>query len=498
MSGWGELVAVRAKEQDSLVLDLRTAATRRQSVRRTLLLKLSVVTVDAGSIAAGMALAFAFRGLLPAQSPTDLDGSHLRLAILAMPMWLFIFAHHRLYRTRHVQGRVQEFKRMANAVGTSVLGMTFLGTMLGLSVSRTWLLLCLPSCILSVAAGRHVVRRVFERLRRGGRLLRQVVIVGSNSEGMALCEMLESEPGLGYEVVGFVDQDAARTYRRDRQPVETTDVEDLVAAVRSTGATGALVATTSVDLETVNRLARQLTDAGIHVELSSSLRDIAAERLTLRLLGRCPVVYVEPVRRRGWRAVAKRVFDIGGAIVGLTLTLPLLALAAIAIKIDSPGPVLFRQKRVGRDGKLFDVLKLRTMVTNAEELKVALLHRNEAHGPLFKIRNDPRVTRVGRRLRALSIDEVPQLWNVLRGEMSLVGPRPAIPDEAATWDQKLHQRVRVRPGLTGMWQVNGRSSSSFEDYVRFDLYYVDNWSLWSDLAILAKTLPVLLSRRGAY
>jgi exopolysaccharide biosynthesis polyprenyl glycosylphosphotransferase len=259
-----------------------------------------------------------------------------------------------------------------------------------------------------------------------------------------------------------------------------------------------VVATTAVSSETSNRLARQLTDAGIHVELSSSLRDIAAERLTVSPLGRCPMIYVEPIRRNGWRAAAKRAFDIVVAAAALVLATPVLLVVALAIKVDTRGPVLFRQQRLGRGGQPFNLFKFRTMVTVAEELIVHLRVLNQADGPLFKIRDDPRVTRIGRLLRKYSIDELPQLWNVLRGEMSLVGPRPALPAEMAAWAPELHNRLRVKPGVTGMWQVSGRSDCSFAEYMRLDLYYVDNWSFWSDLAIVAKTVPTVLLRRGAY
>ncbi|MEJ7584941.1 MAG: exopolysaccharide biosynthesis polyprenyl glycosylphosphotransferase, partial [Acidimicrobiales bacterium] len=242
---------------------------------------------------------------------------------------------------------------------------------------------------------------------------------------------------------------------------------------------------------------RELLDRGIHVELSSTLRDIASQRLTVRPLGRFPVVYVEPVQRDGWRRVAKRSFDVVGAMVMLLLFSPVIVVAAIAIKLDTRGPVLFAQTRVGRNSRPFKVQKLRSMVPGAESLLDDLRGLNEADGPLFKIRDDPRVTRVGRFIRRASIDELPQLWNVIMGEMSLVGPRPALPHETEAWDPLLTQRLRVQPGITGMWQGNGRSETSFEDYTRLDLYYVDNWSLLTDLAILVKTLPVVLVSRGA-
>ncbi len=195
--------------------------------------------------------------------------------------------------------------------------------------------------------------------------------------------------------------------------------------------------------------------------------------------------------------VAKRAFDVVTAALILVLSSPLLLAAAIAIKLEDGGPILFRQERVGRGGRSFTLTKLRTMVVNADEMKADLLDQSEVDGPLFKMTNDPRITRSGRLLRKLSIDELPQLVAVLRGTMSMVGPRPALPDEVAQWDGELRDRLRVLPGLTGMWQVSGRSDTSFEQYRRLDLYYVDNWSLGHDLRICAKTVGVVLTGRGA-
>jgi lipopolysaccharide/colanic/teichoic acid biosynthesis glycosyltransferase len=204
-----------------------------------------------------------------------------------------------------------------------------------------------------------------------------------------------------------------------------------------------------------------------------------------------------PAVRRGWRARAKRTLDVALAGLVLVLVLPVLALAMLAIRLDSSGPTVFRQRRVGHGGDLFTIYKLRTMVLDAEGQRADLLDRNEADGPLFKLSKDPRVTRVGHLLRKLSIDELPQLVNVLRGQMSLVGPRPALPQEMAEWDPRLHRRLHVRPGITGLWQVSGRSDCSFAEYAQYDLDYVDNWSLATDLAILARTVPLVLLGQGA-
>jgi lipopolysaccharide/colanic/teichoic acid biosynthesis glycosyltransferase len=195
--------------------------------------------------------------------------------------------------------------------------------------------------------------------------------------------------------------------------------------------------------------------------------------------------------------VAKRAFDIAVASLALLVVSPILLLAALAIRISSGRGVLFTQTRVGRNGTPFTVYKLRTMVHGAESMLPELMERNEAAGPMFKMADDPRVTRVGKFLRKTSIDELPQLFNVVRGDMSLVGPRPALPHEAIQWNDDLRERLRVKPGMTGNWQVNGRFTASMEDYQRLDLYYVDNWSLVTDLVILAKTVPAVLRRNGA-
>ncbi|MGH8908319.1 MAG: sugar transferase [Egibacteraceae bacterium] len=459
--------------------------------------KALTILADALALALAMGLAFGLRQLIPG-GPVHADPTaHAIVAVLSVPLWTMVFARYRLYVARRISSRLWEFEQIVHALVACLCATAGLSFLSGLRVSRGWLVLCLPLALITVECERELVRRTFCALRRQGRLLRPVVVVGTNVEALGLAATLREQPGLGYKVVGFVAVDG-----RDRLALAGApllgDVEELPELLVRTGATGVLIATTAVDWETSNRLARRLTDAGIHVELSSSLRDIRAERLTIRSLGYFPMIYVEPVHREGWRALAKRAFDVGVAGWGLALLSPALLVIALLVKLDSPGSVIFRQTRVGKDGRQFSVLKFRTMVADAERLLDVVRPLNEADGPLFKIRNDPRVTRVGRVLRAFSLDELPQLWNVLRNEMSIVGPRPALPSEARSWSPELRQRVRVKPGLTGMWQVSGRIDVPFQEYVRLDLYYVDNWSLWTDLAIVAKTLPAMVLRRGGY
>jgi len=459
------------------------------------LLKAYVLGTDVGAIVLGMLAAYALsRGIHSLNSRTTLP-ANITLGALAIPLWIAAFAGYRLYSARCVATRLEELNRLVHATMMGTIAMAALAFLTGENVSKAWLILCGPAVLVTSGVGREAVRATFNNLRRSGRLFRSVVLVGANAEAQSIRDLIELSPVLGYRVVGVVDDGA-------RQPNEDPvlgRVADTLEVVRSTGASGVIVATTAVTAASSNRLVRQLTDAGIHVEMSSSLRDIDSDRLTVRPLGSCPVVYIEPVQRGGWRAAAKRAFDVICSGLGLVLLLPFIAAIAAAVKLDSRGKVFFSQARVGKDGKLFRVHKFRTMVHNAEDLLVDLRDSNEADGALFKLVDDPRVTRVGRLLRHLSVDEIPQLWDVIRGDMSLVGPRPALFAEMVKWTPEVRQsRLRVRPGLTGMWQVSGRSDLSFAEYVRLDLYYVDNWSLLRDLAIVAKTIPVILRKQGAY
>jgi exopolysaccharide biosynthesis polyprenyl glycosylphosphotransferase len=336
-------------------------------------------------------------------------------------------------------------------------------------------------------------------------MTRRVVLVGNNAEADELNRMLVSSAELGYEVVGrvtdnpdaFLVSDLDDDSTEAEGPVYLGGTDQVLEAVRASNASGVIVATTDLDLDTANRLVRDLTREGVYVEMSSSMRDIAARRVTIRPLGRYPVMAIEPVTHTGWRAMFKRSFDVIFSTIALIALSPILLVSAIAIRVKSGRGVLFHQTRVGRNGQPFTLYKLRTMVNNAEDMLPDLLDQNEAAGPMFKMAEDPRVTRVGRFLRKTSIDELPQLLNVIKGDMSLVGPRPAMPHEALQWNDDLRERLRVQPGITGNWQVNGRFTASLEDYQRLDLYYVDNWSVVTDLVILLKTIPAVVKRNGA-
>ncbi len=488
---------------DSVPVALPGAAQRgpsflplRAASHHPLLLKTVVLVIDIVGIVLAMWLAF---HLMPAPGPLAESGAaeaHVVLGALSLPAWAVVFFRYRLYSSNHIASRRDELVRLAQAVFVAVVIMGSISFMIGLDVNRAWLPFTFATALVVLAGLRELVRQVLYFLRRRGRLVRRVVIVGGNQDAVAFCASLKTQPALGYEVVGFVDDHASHDLIEGVRLLGPT--ETAREAIVATGARGVIIVSSAVGTEVSNRVLRELNNAGIRVELLPSLVGVSAGRLGLRTLGRFPMVHVMAVSYRGWRAVAKRSFDLVVAGLGLIVAAPVMTLVAVAIKLESPGPVLFRQRRVGRRGEPFYMLKFRSMVQNAEEQSEVLIDLNEADGPLFKIRRDPRITRVGRALRRFSLDELPQLWNVVKGEMAMVGPRPALPNEVTGWSPELHERLKVKPGVTGLWQVSGRSQASFSDYTMLDLYYVDNWSLLTDLAILARTIPVVLSGKGAY
>jgi exopolysaccharide biosynthesis polyprenyl glycosylphosphotransferase len=459
------------------------------------LLKQRLIAADVVAVVIGIALAFGWQSLVSVNSQLGNQRMHLSLAVLTFPVWIVSMALNKLFLARAVARPTEEFRRIINASLMSV------GFMIGVafaiqfkSLSRLWMLSVLVFVPLCLVIERTAARRIFARLRRRGVISRKILIIGTDAEAIGLLHATQRRPELGYHVVGFVGPDDIGV----RGGCEVLGaLEDTETVLEQTGATGAMISLASVAPDDVNLLTRRLTDAGYHVALSSGLRDIDVVRFRGQDIDGRTLIYVEQTQRGGWRAVAKRTFDISVALVALTLAAPVMLVAAVAIKRGSPGPVIFAQKRVGRDGAPFMMMKLRSMTRDAEQRKADLADRNEADGVLFKVADDPRITKVGAILRRFSIDEIPQFVNVLRGEMSVVGPRPALPEEVDQWTDDVHERLRVYPGITGMWQVSGRSDTTFEEYKRLDLYYVDNWSLAHDLRIVARTFSAVVGQRGA-
>jgi exopolysaccharide biosynthesis polyprenyl glycosylphosphotransferase len=318
-----------------------------------------------------------------------------------------------------------------------------------------------------------------------------VVVAGAATETATLVEFLELNPETGFAATATVGE---RPVLRDGATGGAPwmgGLEEAHEAVHRTRAAGALVGVNGLDSDTVNDLVLTLSSAGIPVYLSSGLTSVSRARLQTLALAHEPVALVRPPRHSTIQELAKRTLDLVLASMLLVMTAPVMAVAAVVIKAHDRGPVLFRQVRIGRGGEPFTLIKLRTMEVDAEARLADLRHRNERHGPLFKVSGDPRITPIGGLLRSAAIDELPQLFNVLAGRMSIVGPRPALPAETAEFDDELQRRHLVRPGVTGLWQVEANHKASFEEYRRLDLFYVDNWSVAMDLAVMIDTVPVI-------
>jgi exopolysaccharide biosynthesis polyprenyl glycosylphosphotransferase len=333
--------------------------------------------------------------------------------------------------------------------------------------------------------------------------MRRVVAVGHPAATGDLIRLLRTKRYHGMDIVGVclptLPKGDLAGLEVDGVPV-LGDFSEVAMTVEAVGADSvAVLACPELDGAALRRLAWQIEKNDVELIVAPALMDVAGPRISIRPVAGLPLLHVDHPELTGGRQLVKSLFDRVGALTVLMGLAPLLAVVAVAIKVTSSGPVLFRQVRVGRDGREFMVLKFRTMVQDAEARKANLLERNEHDGALFKIKKDPRVTPwVGEWLRRYSLDELPQLVNVMRGEMSLVGPRPPLPEEVAQYRDDVRRRLVVRPGLTGLWQVNGRSDLTWEESVRLDLRYVENWSLMMDLLILWKTLAAVLSGDGAY
>lgn len=419
-------------------------------------------------------------------------------AILAF--WLTALLVRGAYAVKALGAGSDEFVAVSQASVLAAGLVAMSAFMIRADLSRGFFLLTFVIGTPLLIAERYAVRMAVHQLRRRGHLQHRVVAVGAPAAVREVCEVLQRQVHVGYRVVGAC---LPRGFEASDQglgvPVLGT-VDEVRSAVERVDADVVLVTgggfSSAGDLR---RVGWDLAGTDVDLVVAPSLMDVAGPRVHTRVVAGLPLVHVaEPQTDEagGW---SKRGFDVAVASTLLVLGAPLLGLIALAVKLADGGPVLFRQQRVGRDGDEFGMLKFRTMVADAERLRADLEGSNDlADGPLFKMREDPRVTRVGRLLRRFSLDELPQLWNVLRGQMSLVGPRPPLPDEVARYGTDVHRRLLVRPGMTGLWQVSGRSGLSWQDSVRLDLYYVDNWSIWGDLVIMLKTVREVLFSRSAF
>lgn len=415
-------------------------------------------------------------------------------AILIAAYWL-----QGLYTRRRSGSWLGTMSGLASAtvVGVALLSIAIFGLR---PAAQSRLMLPYAAVLIVVALG--AIRLVDtllarQRLRRGVGALR-TVIVGAGDMGRAVMASIVAHPGLGYRVVGFLDDDPAKQAQAIGRFTPLGGTADLVRVLREQPVDQVILTLPWRSRELIVRLVDQSEAAGAQVRIVPDLFQMSLNRVDVDSLYGIPLIAVcEPsLGRRQHRL--KRAMDVVVALASLVVLSPLAAVIATAIKLDSPGPVHFRQTRLGRHGRQFTCYKFRSMFDGADAARTDLAERNEATGAIFKIRADPRLTRVGRLLRRLSLDELPQLWNVLLGDMSLVGPRPPMPDEISAYEHWHFRRLDVSPGMTGLWQVSGRSELTFDEMVLLDLFYAENWSLGLDLQILLRTLPTVLRGTGAY
>ncbi len=419
---------------------------------------------------------------------------------MAVPLgWISMVSMQRGYESRFLGTGPEEYRRATIAAGALFILIAVTSYVLRQDVSRVYVLVAVPGLLVLSLAGRHLLRLWIYRLRKAGQGLQRVLVVGRADAAVAVIDKFRQEPQHGLLAVGACVPQASVWVSHIRDVPVVGDPGRILDAVDATGAHVVAVAS-HPDLagQSLRRLSWALEERGVELVVSPGIIEVAGPRLSIRPVAGLSLLHLERPTLGGARMFAKTVFDrvLGGLL--LLATAPLLALLAVAVRADSPGPVLFRQTRVGIDGRRFTMLKFRSMVRDAEERRDDLLDLDEGNGVLFKVRRDPRVTRVGSLLRRFSLDELPQLINVLRGDMSLVGPRPPLPEEVAEYDGDAVRRLRVRPGMTGLWQVSGRSDLSWEESLRLDLRYVDNWSMALDLSILWRTWRAVVRGAGAY
>jgi exopolysaccharide biosynthesis polyprenyl glycosylphosphotransferase len=359
----------------------------------------------------------------------------------------------------------------------------------------------LPADLVLLVVGRTLWRDWLVSQRRDGRNLPRALVVGSEAEVVALTRRISSTPEPPYSVVGVVLDgcDSRSIEVADRSIPVHAGLGNISSSVMSTEADIVIVTgKQSGDQNFIRDLSWSLEETSAGLALASGLVDVADPRIHVRSVDGMPLMHVELPTFEGGKHITKRTFDFVLSAIAMLLLSPALAAIAIAIKVDSRGTILFRQERVGKDGRTFSMLKFRSMVPTAEEDLTKLLEQNEGAGVLFKLKKDPRVTRIGGFLRRYSLDELPQLWNIVIGDMSIVGPRPPLPREVTQYQASANRRLYIKPGLTGLWQVSGRSDLDWDQSIRLDLYYVANWSLLGDIHIIWRTVKVVLNPSGAY
>ncbi len=425
-------------------------------------------------------------------------------SVLFAIVWLSALSTFHTRSPRLIGSGIEEYRRVVAASFWTFGAIAIVALLFQLGVARGYLAVALPAGTLGLVLSRLLWRGQVARKRADGGCQTAVLAIGELDAVQTLANELTENPIDGYRVVG-VGIPGYGPPRGEQITVNGRIIpiiggeSQALAAIRTCGAdTVAIAGTEHFGVRGIRRLIWDLEPLGVDLVVSTGVMDVALSRLVMRPIAGLPLLHIEKPQYLGAKRFQKRAFDVCFASAALIATLPILIGTAIAVKVSSRGPVFYSAERIGIDGRPFSMLKFRTMVRDADKQLTSLLSANEGNRLLFKIHDDPRITRVGRLLRRFSVDELPQFLNALRGEMSVVGPRPPLRREVEAYDCDVLRRLLVKPGVTGLWQVSGRSDLSWEKSVRLDLSYVDNWSMIEDVLIIAKTLRAVFRRSGAY
>jgi exopolysaccharide biosynthesis polyprenyl glycosylphosphotransferase len=424
--------------------------------------------------------------------------SYLVVSSLLPLAWVGVVALSKGYDPRYFGAGPDEFRSLLRSgVGlTAAVAMTSYVTKT--EIARGFVVLAIPVMVISALLLRYALRKDLHRHRVRGRCMHRVLVVGRSGPAATLCEHLESRPTDGYRVVATCRPRGDGHGNGPLQPDELDEPDIVAAADRHAVEVVAIATDPELAGQLLRRLSWALEQRGIELIVSPGIIEVAGPRISVRPVAGLSLLHLERPSVSGGPHLMKAVFDRVVALGFIAVLSPLLIGLALAVKLSSPGPVLFRQQRVGRAGVEFTMLKFRSMYSDAEQRLSDLFALSDGNGVIFKMRDDPRMTPLGRWIRRFSLDELPQLFNVLRGDMSLVGPRPPLAEEVALYAADDSRRMLVKPGMTGLWQVSGRSDLSWDESVRLDLRYVDNWSMTLDLLILWKTVRAVIYGAGAY
>lgn len=425
---------------------------------------------------------------------------YLALAAGFGPVWIAAMALGGAYSHRVLGTGSDEYRRLINVTVRLLAAVALLSYATQLRLARGFVAIALPLALLLTAVARHGLRKHLHARRATGEAMEDVLVVGTVAEVKDLVRHFRRSPHAGFRVMGAAVPKPAVAVEVDGEPVPVLCTPaNILEGLANTQADAVAIASTSAFEDgALQRLAWELEGTGIDLVVAPAVTDVAGPRISVRPIAGLPLLHVEEPQLSGAARIVKAMVDRSFAALMLLSVAPLLAGIAVLVRLTSPGPAFFRQERVGRHGETFRIWKFRSMHTDAEARRIELQQRNDTDGLLFKLREDPRLTPIGRFLRRWSLDELPQLINVLRGDMSIVGPRPPLPSEVENFEEGARRRLLVKPGLTGLWQVSGRADLAWNETVRLDLYYVENWSPALDLMIAWKTMAAVMSGRGAY